>query len=129
MTRCLKNPNPPYPALKKGERAHFALRHIKLWRRHVIGVTEPPDNGVSKPRAAPVKGVFQRESPLREILPRSPVTYTIEDYPKRIVTRYACGRRRNIFAASAKNGSVNSTQIAPTIVNIRDVWPRVNSNS
>lgn len=31
MTRCLKNPNPPYPALKKGDRAHFALCHKRCF--------------------------------------------------------------------------------------------------
>lgn len=32
MTRCLKNPNPPYPALKKGDRAHFALCHKRCFK-------------------------------------------------------------------------------------------------
>jgi hypothetical protein len=33
MTRCLNNPNPPYPALKKGDRAHFALCHKRCFNQ------------------------------------------------------------------------------------------------
>lgn len=32
MTRCLNNPKPPYPALKKGDRAHFALCHKRCFK-------------------------------------------------------------------------------------------------
>jgi hypothetical protein len=33
MTRCLNNPKPPYPAQKKGDRAHFALCHKRCFRQ------------------------------------------------------------------------------------------------
>ncbi len=32
MTRCLNNPKPPYPAQKKGDRAHFALCHKRCFK-------------------------------------------------------------------------------------------------